>query len=188
MVPGAPRPWTWLRQVHGAATVVVDHPGQHAGADADAAVTAAPGCALAVRTADCAPIVLAGERAVGVVHAGWRGLMGGVVDAAVGALRALDPAPVVAHLGPCIHAGCYEFDGPEREELVARFGPSVAATTTWGAPAVDLPAAVHAALAALDVPLATGSPGCTACGPGWYSHRARQEAQRIATVAWLEPA
>lgn len=186
VLPRAPRPWTWLEQVHGADVVVVTEPGEHAGAAADAAVTAAPGCTLVVRTADCAPIVLLGEGAVGVVHAGWRGLVAGVLEAAVAALRDLSGAPVEARLGPCIHPCCYEFDGPGRAELVARVGPAAEGVTTWGTPAVDLPAAVAAELARLDVALTEPSPGCTACGDRWWSHRARQEPQRLVAAAWLE--
>lgn len=186
VLPRAPRPWTWLEQVHGADVVVVTAPGEHAGAVADAAVTAESGCTLVVRSADCAPIVLLGGGAVGVVHAGWRGLLAGVVEAAVAALRAISDDPVEARLGPCIHPCCYEFDGPGRAELVARVGPAAEATTTWGTPAVDLPAAVAAELARVDVALPERSPGCTACGHRWWSHRARQDPQRIATAAWLE--
>lgn len=184
-VPGAPRPWTWLHQVHGAEVVVVTAPGEHAGADADAAVTVVPGCALAVRSADCAPLVLAAGQAVGVVHAGWRGLAAGVVARAAEALRALDDAPIVAHLGPCIRPGCYEFTGPELEELAERFGEDVRGATTWGTRALDLPAAVRAALGQADIDELHDDAGCTACDRRWYSHRARGEAERFATVAWI---
>lgn len=190
LVPGgvladAPRPWTWLHQVHGAQVVTVTEPGEHAGADADAVVTATPGCTLAVRTADCAPIVLEGRAGVGLVHAGWRGLVAGVVDAAVDALRALDGGPLRAHLGPCIRAGCYEFGEPELAEMSRRFGDEVTSTTTWGTPALDLPAAVRSALRAAGALLVSDDAGCTACDPRWYSYRARGETERMATVAWM---
>ncbi len=153
--------------------------------DADAAVTAVPGCTLAVRTADCAPIVLEGTRTVGLVHAGWRGLVAGVVEATVTALADLGDHPVSARLGPCIRPGCYEFGGPELDLVVDRFGPEVRTTTTWGTPALDLPAVVRAALAPHGVRLEDAS-GCTACDRRWYSHRARRETERFATLAWLE--
>lgn len=153
---------------------------------ADAAVTARPGCILAVRTADCAPVVLLSREAVGVAHAGWRGLLDGVVERAVSALRALDDGPIVAHVGPCIRAGCYEFDGSERDELVARYGDVVLATTTWGTPAVDLVAGVRSALGEAGVDEVHDRSGCTACDRRWYSHRARGEAERFATTTWLE--
>jgi polyphenol oxidase len=167
--------------------VTVTRPGEHAGAPADAAVTAVPGCVVVVRAADCAPVVLLGQRAVGIVHAGWRGLLDGIVERAVIALQALDAGPIVAHLGPCIRPGCYEFDGPDREPIAARFGEAVCGTTSWGTPALDLPAAVHAALAEAGVAEVNDTAGCTACDRRWYSHRARGEVERFATSAWLEP-
>lgn len=165
--------------------VVVDSPGQHAGVRADAAVTATPGCALAVRTADCAPLVLVGPRTVGVVHVGWKGLLAGVVERAVEQMRWLDPSPLAAHLGPCIRAGCYEFDGPEIDLVVERYGSGARSSTTWGTPSLDIPAAAAAALAALDVGPLLDSSGCTACDHRWFSHRARAETERFATVAWI---
>lgn len=171
--------------MHGDAVLVVEHPGQHAGATADAAVTATPGCVVAVRTADCAPIVLVGERAVGVVHAGWQGLMAGVVERAVAALRSLEAGPLAAHLGPCIRPGCYEFHDPELRQLVDRFGESVRARTQWGTPALDLPAAVTVALHEVGVAGVTDTAPCTACDERWYSHRARRDSGRFATVAWI---
>jgi hypothetical protein len=151
-------------------------------------VTAAPGCVLAVRTADCAPVVLVGAAAVGVVHAGWRGLAAGVVEAAVAAMESLGDRPRAAHLGPCIRVGCYEFDGPEADLVVERFGAGVRGTTAWGTPAMDLPAAVASALRGAGVSEVHDTSGCTACDTRWYSHRARAEVERFATTAWLEEA
>ncbi len=165
--------------------MVVSTAGEHAGADADAAVTTTTGCALAIRSADCVPVVLLGPHSVGVVHAGWKGLVAGVIGRAVEALRELDDGPIRAHLGPCIRAGCYEFVGPERDEMVQRFGPGVAATSMWGTPALDVPAAVAAALRAAGVDQLRDVAGCTACDRRWYSHRARGEVERYATVAWM---
>jgi copper oxidase (laccase) domain-containing protein len=95
-------PWTWLRQVHGADVVVVDAPGQHAGAAADAAVAVVPGAPVSVLTADCAPVVLVDDAgvAVAVAHAGWRGLAAGVLAETVAAMRARGATSVRAVLGP----------------------------------------------------------------------------------------
>jgi copper oxidase (laccase) domain-containing protein len=166
--------------------VVVTHPGEHAGSVGDAAVTMVPGCTLAVRTADCPPLALFGTRSVAVIHAGWRGLLAGVVEAAVAAMVELGDEPQSAHLGPCIRVGCYEFDGPERDAMVGRYGASVAGTTTWGTPSLDLPEAVSAALSVAGVPKLHDASGCTACDRRWFSHRARGEAERFATTVWLE--
>ena len=175
--------------MHGADVVVVTRPGEHAGADADAAVTATPGCELVVRTADCMPIALLAPGAVGMVHAGWRGLAAGVLERAVQALGRLgvDPGSLRAEIGPCIRAGCYEFDAAGRDELAARYGDDVRATTVWGTPAVDLVAGATAALGRAGVPGVDVVGGCTACDRTWYSHRARAETARQASSAWLDP-
>src|SRR5690606_15998658 len=102
-----PRPWTWLRQCHGADVVVVEAPGDQAGARADGAVTAAVGAALVIRAADCAPIALLADEAVGIAHAGWRGLLAGVVERTVEALRGLGATRIEARIGPCISPAAY---------------------------------------------------------------------------------
>jgi YfiH family protein len=180
---------TWLRQVHGARVVVVGSPGEHAGERADAAVTATPGCALAVRTADCAPIVVRGEGVVGIVHAGWRGLEAGVVEEAVAALRRLGAGTVLtALLGPCIRPECYEFGVADLDRVAARLGGGVRSRSASGHPALDLGAAVTAALAAAGIDAVTDDGECTSClADRYYSHRARAEAERMATIAWLTP-
>lgn len=182
-------PWTWLTQVHGADVVTVTRPGEHAGARADAAVTAVPGAAIAVTTADCVPVLLvgAGERAVGVAHAGWRGLLGGVVGAAAEAMAALGAPPVRAHLGASICAAHYEFGEDDIATVAARWGDGVRATTADGRPALDVQAGVLRALAEVGVTDVEVEPHCTAERPDLYwSYRARGEAGRFATVAWLE--
>lgn len=180
-------PWTWLRQVHGADVVVVGAPGQHAGAAADAAVAVISGAPVAVVTADCAPVVLVDDAggSVAVAHAGWRGLYDGVLAATVDAMRQQGAGSISAALGPCIHAECYEFSQGDLDRVAERFGEGVRATTSAGTPALDMVAAVTAALQQLGVDLVDTVDACTACTPGYFSHRARQDEQRQATVAWL---
>ena len=119
-----------VKQVHGASCVVL--PGDASLPDpppeADALVSTVPGAAAGIVTADCVPILVAAEGAVGVaaIHAGWRGLAAGVISSAVAALRAELPAgqagslyaAVGPHIGPC----CYEVDGPVTDALEARCG------------------------------------------------------------------
>ena len=184
-------PWTWLRQVHGADVVVVDEPGAHAGAEADAAVTAHRRAVLAVLTADCAPIALWSDEGVrGVAHAGWRGRAAGVVPATVAAMRDLGASAVRARVGPCIHAECYEFSPDDLDDVARRLGAHVRATTASGAPALDMPAAVRHALEDAGVEVVAVDPACTACdvdpggNPRWFSHRARGDEARQALVSW----
>jgi YfiH family protein len=184
-VDDVPEPFTSLRQVHGTTVVVVDRPGERDGVEADAAVTRTPGCRLVVRTADCVPVALLAAEAVGIAHAGWRGLLGGIVERAVEALG-VDPASVRAEVGPCIRAGCYEFDGEGRRALAAHYGDAVLGTTLWGTPSVDLVAGVRAALDVAGVTDVHVAGGCTACDTTWYSHRARGDKGRQASFVWLE--
>jgi hypothetical protein len=179
--------WSWLRQVHGAQVVVVDHPGQHAGVEADAAITDQPGVVLAIHTADCAPVALIGSHgAVGAVHAGWRGLDAGVIEAAFDGLRRLGETEVQAIVGPCIHAECYEFGSHELDGLARRYGEDVRGRTTAGTPALDLPAAVTTALHRAGVDQVDLVPTCTACDQAFFSHRARGNPGRQALVVWVD--
>ena len=180
-------PWTWLRQVHGADVVRVDGPGDAAGAQADAVVTTEAGCAIAVLTADCAPVALASaEGVIGVAHAGWRGLAAGVIDATVQEMRALGATEIDALVGPCIHPECYAFGAGDLDQVASVLGDGVRGTTAAGGPALDLPRAVHTALAAAGVdPSAIADVGlCTACSMQYFSWRARGELQRQAAVIW----
>ncbi|GAC1314260.1 MAG: peptidoglycan editing factor PgeF [Acidimicrobiales bacterium] len=178
-----PAPWSWLHQVHGAEVVTVERPGAVRGSDGDALVGRPGAGALAIFTADCAPLALASpEGVIGVVHAGWRGLTTGVIEAAVGAMRALGATAVTAALGPCIRAECYEFGAADLDAVVARLGSGVAGRTATGKPALDVPAGVRAALEGVDVELVYDEGSCTACDDRWFSHRARQEPERQATI------
>jgi YfiH family protein len=181
-VPDDPTTWRWLRQVHGADVVTVDAAPADPRTDprtgppeADGAVTRAVGVPLVVMTADCAPIALVAsdERgcAVGVVHAGWQGLLRGVIGAGVEALRACHDAPVRAVLGPCIHAASYEFGEDALAPLVERFGASVRSFTRRGTPALDVPAAVRIALRDAGVSDYTDVDVCTSASADHFSHR-----------------
>lgn len=107
-------------QTHGTTVRVVDGPWP---ADqrpkADAMITRTPGIALGVLTADCAPVLLAEARAgiIGVAHAGWKGALSGVIEAAVEAMGRLgaERGRIVAAVGPCIAQESYEV-GPEFPE------------------------------------------------------------------------
>jgi YfiH family protein len=178
-------PWTWLRQVHGDRVVTVTTPGEGAGEVADAAVSATPGCAIAVLTADCAPVVLDSPEGVfAVAHAGWVGLLAGVLERTVEHMRALGATDVRAVLGPCIRVECYEFGPDDLDRVAARLGDGVRSTTASGTPALDLAAGVRASLAQAGVHHLDDSGVCTACSPDHFSWRARGEHQRQATVVW----
>jgi len=153
--------------------------------EGDALVGDGPGSAVAVLTADCGSIALGSTEGVfAAVHAGWRGLTGGVVEAAVAAMRERGATNVVGALGPCIHPECYEFSSHDLDQVAAVYGDRVRGRTSAGNPALDLPAAVSAALVAAGVAEVTGTEACTACGGGYFSHRARGDSGRQALVVW----
>jgi YfiH family protein len=178
-------PWTLLEQVHGARVVVVERPGAASGAEADAAVTVAGGAALAVLTADCAPVAFASPEAIlGVAHAGWKGLRAGVVEATVTTMRRLGATRIEAVLGPCIHPCCYSFGSEDLDRLAARLGEQVRAVDRQGSPALDLPGGVKAALHSSGVVLVGEADTCTSCSDNHWSWRRSAVPFRQATVVW----
>ncbi len=159
-----------------------------AAGEGDALVSTATATGLAVLTADCGSIALGSPEGVAAaVHAGWRGLVDGVVERAVGAMVALGATDVVGALGPCIHPGCYEFSPSDLDQVAARYGDQVRGRTRDGRPALDLPATVAAALAAAGARQETGIDACTGCGGGYFSHRVRGDVGRQALVVWSSP-
>lgn len=151
--------------------------------DGDALVGGPESGALVIFTADCAPVSLSSpEGIVGVVHAGWRGLEGGVIESAVSEMRALGASTIWAALGPCIRAECYEFGADDLARLAAHLGDDVVGRTSAGGAALDLPAGVRAALGRVALSLDIDHGGCTACGDRWFSHRARADRARQATI------
>jgi YfiH family protein len=105
-----------MHQLHSAEVVVAGPEGWTERPRADAAVTATPGIALGVLTADCAPVLLADPeaRVIGAAHAGWRGALDGVLEATVAAMRRLGAraTAIRAAVGPTISQRAYEV-GPE---------------------------------------------------------------------------
>ncbi len=175
---------TGTRQVYAPGSGVPATTAVFAG-EGDALVGEGPGSAVAVLTADCGSIALGSTEGVfAAVHAGWRGLTGGVVEVAVAAMRERGATTVVGALGPCIHPECYEFSPHDLDQVAAVYGDGVRGRTSDGHPALDLPAAVSAALVAAGAAEATGTEACTACGDGYFSHRARGDRGRQALVVW----
>ncbi len=164
-----------LHQVHGAEVARVTAAGgalEVVGV-ADASFTTERGIVLAVRVADCVPVLFAGPGVVGVAHAGWRGAALGVVDAALDAMVAATGAPAgsfVAAIGPCISARHFEV-GPEVVEGLAATGHPVATTLgPRGRPHVDLAAFVRRQLEQRGVRV-DHVDRCTVSDPDLYSHR-----------------
>jgi YfiH family protein len=178
-------------QVHGTAAVVVsERPPAGSVLDAgecDILATTLPGVALAVQTADCVPVVLAGPEAVGVAHAGWRGSARNAAGSAVDELSRLGVPPwrMLAWLGPSIGPCCYEVGG----EVAAQFAGGFARRSCNGRYTLDLAAVNRAQIESAGVPAAniTAHPSCTRCGGEKFASYRRDGAAagRMITLAAL---
>jgi YfiH family protein len=185
----------WLEQVHGIEVVVntgspvVDAVPPRA----DAAVAFEPGRVCVVMTADCLPVVFA-DRAgtrIGVAHAGWRGLVGGVLEATVDALRA-PPAELVAWLGPAIGPDSFEVGAEVRDAFIARDAANAGSFTVnaAGRHQADLYALARQSLARAGVRTVTGGGRCTQRESAQFFSFRRDGGRtgRMATLAWLTAA
>jgi hypothetical protein len=180
----------WMNQVHGAEVAVVDGPwGDRPAPEADAVVTTRRGLALAVLTADCTPVLLADPVAgvVAAAHAGRPGMVAGVVPAAVRAMTELgaEPGRIVARTGPAVCGRCYEVPEEMRAD-VAAVEPAAHSVTSWGTPAVDVTAGVHAQLERLGVRDREQSPVCTIESGDHFSYRRDRTTGRLAGYVWLD--
>jgi YfiH family protein len=174
----------WLNQVHGIEVVRADSPDTR---EADAAWTAARGVVCAVMTADCLPILLCDRQGtrVAAVHAGWRGLANGVVEAAVSVLDAPDP---LAWLGPAIGPEAFEVGEEVRQVFIERLGDSSdafrPANGKWRA---DLYTLARRVLHRAGVTAVHGGGYCTHSDPArFFSYRRDGQTGRMASLIWLE--
>jgi YfiH family protein len=180
---GLIEPTEWVRPFHVHGTEVLEVATAPAGrTEADGSATTAPDLPLIALGADCAPIALANDTAVAAIHAGWRGALDGVVEAGVAAVRKLGTGSVRAAIGPCICVRHYEFGVDALAPLVARFGDSVAGTTNEGAPALDLPRALHLALRAAGVDEVHDQHCCTVESVDHFSFRRDHRTGRQAVI------
>lgn len=175
-------------QVHGvtALTVSAGWPGD-ARPRADAMVTSTRGLALGVLTADCAPVLLADPRAgvVGAAHAGWRGALAGIIEAAITGMESLgaERASIQAAVGPCIGQAAYEV-GPEFEtQLLSQDSANArffSRKDQKARPHFDLSGYVRRRLEAAGVAQADTIGGCTCELSGEFFSYRRSQARREA--------
>lgn len=166
----------FLSQVHGKVTHVLagdEAQAQLIAVEGDALVSAAPGLACGVRSADCVPVLIADRKsgAVGAAHAGWRGAVQGIVTSAVAALRELAPgADLIAAIGPHISPAAFEVSADVAETILSASRDPEIVDRSREKPHVDLRRMLHAELRALG--LATSAIddvwGCTVLEPARF--------------------
>lgn len=189
-VLGIPRAWATARQVHGRGVVCAGTPGAEV-PEADAVVVRQPDRPAAVLFADCVPIALSGTGVGAAVHAGWRGLCAGVIEAAVATAEPPEPSPggLSAWIGPCIGPCCFEVgpEVPERFAMTHPDAPDCCERLRSGKLTFDLRRAAAAVLEASGVRVAGDlDPPCTCCDARFFSHRRDGSRKRQALVTWVE--
>ena len=141
---------------------------------------------IAILVADCLPVAFTTNYGpTAIAHAGRVGLLAGILENTVQRLKALDAdgtGTIEATIGPGICGQCYEVPADMREQA-AQQHPNIYAETTWGTPALDLPAAAEAILAQTGV-IAQRVDVCTRTEPTLYSHRRQPGSGRIAGIVW----
>jgi YfiH family protein len=169
-------------QVHGTVAVAVDEAWAHeARPKADAIVTAKPGLAVGVLTADCAPVLFADReaRVVAAAHAGWRGALAGIVEATVAEMERLGATRkrIVAAVGPCIGQPAYQV-GPEFEQAFLERDPANAVffmrPEPGARPHFDLSAYVGRRLDLAGIAGNQTLSFCTCADPEFFSYRRSQ--------------
>ena len=185
---GDDRPLLWLNQTHGAR---VQQAYQGDTPEADAAVANSNDYACVVLTADCLPVLFCNRQGtqVGVAHAGWRGLAGGVLEATVAAMNC-DADELMVWLGPAISNAQFEV-GPEVYGAFVAVHPDTAdafdhSPYRLGHYMADLYRLARFRLEALGIHHISGGHFCTACESRFYSHRRDNgNTGRMASVIWI---
>jgi purine-nucleoside/S-methyl-5'-thioadenosine phosphorylase / adenosine deaminase len=186
-----PREPLWLEQVHGTEVADVDavRAGAAAERPADAALARRAGSVCVMQVADCLPVLLAARdgSAVAAAHAGWRGLAAGVLEVTLARLG-VEPAQLLAWLGPAIGPAHFEVGAEVRAAFVARDAAAHSAFTAnaRGRWQCDLAALARQRLAAAGVSAVCGGGWCTYADPArFFSYRRDGPCGRMAALIWL---
>ena len=157
-----------MSQVHGDTIVVLDQLPTEVPV-ADALITSNPNLALVVMVADCIPLLLRSENLIAAVHVGRAGLINSIALKTIAKMRALGAIQISGSIGPAICGTCYEVPQELHDEVAAEH-PLASSKTRTGTPALDLPKALIAALAIVNVPVGI-SAGCTLEDDNSFSYR-----------------
>jgi YfiH family protein len=182
-LPGEPK---WLQQVHGNAVVECNH--NHQNLIADASYTQRSGIVCAILTADCLPILICNTNGtqIAAVHAGWRGLLAGIIENTVAKFQ---QQTLLAWLGPAIGPNCFEVDGDVRNGFIDKSPVFAAAFSAqdngkWMADIYQLARIILKRLDNIDI---FGGEFCTMTdSTRFYSYRRDGQTGRMATLIWKD--
>ena len=188
-LPAEPK---WLQQVHGNTPIWVDHK-TAAIPQGDAALSRSQGMVCAVMVADCLPVFLcdAAGTTVGIVHAGWRGLVGGIIEQSIAAMQVDEHSKLMAWLGPAIGPDHFEVGAEVYEAFVQHDEQAAQAfkqhdnihSKKWLA---DIFLLARQRLASLGISEIYGGGICTFSDPErFFSYRRDGETGRMAALIWL---
>ena len=185
VLPGEP---LWLQQVHGIVAVDADSTANICAADA--AFSRQPGRVCAVMTADCLPVLFCDQAGtvVAAAHAGWRGLVAGVLEATIGKMG-VPAGQLLAWLGPAIGPRCFEVGDEVRAAFVAHDSLAAKAFCPHleGKWLADIYTLARQRLQAAGVHAISGGDFCTVTeAQRFFSYRRDGVTGRMASLIWLE--
>ena len=179
--------WNWLTQEHGTEIVWLEDDERSLGITGDALATISSQKVIAITVADCLPLLLIEQSGIlSLVHLGWRGIEGGLLEKTLQFIRSKSSEPITAILGPCIDTCCYEFGQNELRILVEKYGEKIVGRTNKGSIAFDMRACVKEILKSSNVEIKYEEDSCTKCDSRYWSFRADGTGKRQVMIAWKQ--
>ena len=186
-------PLLWLDQVHGTEIIDCSHLSAASLANklppkADGSYTSSPHLSLAIMTADCLPVLLCNNEGtqVAAVHAGWRGLCDGVIEAAVNKFSG-EKADIMAYLGPAIGPEAFEVGAEVKQQFEQHDTNASKYFAPHGAKYLaDLSGLAKLRLSTMGIETVFSADTCTFTNHDYFSYRRDQQTGRMASLIWLK--
>jgi len=179
--------WSFLTQIHGSENIEVKENESVFGLEGDALFTTQERKVLTIQVADCVPVALISDcGAIAVIHAGWKGLLNGVIENVSKVLQDKFPGSQSAVIGPHIGPCCYEYGRKDLDSFIELFGVSVAGVTDFSTDSLNLMAIVRVILEKRGIELVFRDDSCTSCDSKFWSYRASGTQKRQSLLAWIE--
>ncbi len=179
--------WSFLTQIHGSKNIEVKENESVLGLEGDALFTTQERKVLTIQVADCVPIALVSDSgAIAAIHAGWKGLLNGVIENTSEVLQDKSPGDQAAVIGPHIGPCCYEYGRKDLDSFIEAFGASVVGVTDSSTDSLDLMAIVRVILEKRGIEIEYRDGSCTSCDSKFWSYRSNGTQKRQSLLAWIE--